>query len=368
MRVLVVFGTRPEIIKLGPVIRAFKTTPDVHVDVFWTGQHMEMAAGLLELFDISVTHSGSDVMAEAGLAGKFGLIAQQIERLLNRIRYNWIVVQGDTTSAAAAASAGFMNKVPVAHVEAGLRTGDILSPWPEEYNRRTISLAASLHFAPTEGAQMNLVKEGVSIDRVPIVGNTVIDALLYTRECIRKGYVRPSANVVDLPAGKKLVLATLHRRENIGLPMEAVLQALGRLGRDGDKIIVLPVHMNPEVRKQVVGALGKECNVRLIPPLQYPDFVYLLDRAWVVVSDSGGVQEEAPTFGLRILIVRETTERPEVISAGFGTLVGSDEQAILNSVRQYTSGNQRQLVAGENPFGRGNSASQIVEMLSCVGS
>jgi UDP-N-acetylglucosamine 2-epimerase len=367
MRILVVFGTRPEIIKLGPVIRALNAAHGVCVDVFWTGQHVELTSGLLELFEISVTHRGSDVMAEAGLAAKFGLIAQQTERLLRKIQYDWVVVQGDTTSAAAAASAGFMNKVPVAHVEAGLRTGNLLSPWPEEYNRRTISLAASLHFAPTAGAQMNLIQEGIAIDKAPIVGNTVVDALLYTREQILRGYVRPSATVADLPAGKKLVLATLHRRENIGTPMKSVLRALSELGRDGDKLIILPVHMNPEVRKQVLGALGDEANVRLVSPLQYPDFVYLLDRTWVVVSDSGGVQEEAPTFGLQILIARETTERPEVITAGFGTLVGSDTQAILNGVRHLTSGNQRQLVMSENPFGRGDSALQIVKTLLCIG-
>jgi UDP-N-acetylglucosamine 2-epimerase len=363
MRVLIAFGTRPEIIKLGPVYRALRRQPGVQVDVFWSGQHIELAAGLLDLFEIDVTHNGSAIMSEPGLAGKFGLMAQQIEHILRGTQYDWIVVQGDTATAAAAASAGFMNRVPVAHVEAGLRTGNLHSPWPEEFNRRLIALGTTVHFPPTAASQRNLIDEGIAAEDAPIVGNTVVDALLYVRERIRENYTPLDPEVASLPADRKLVLATLHRRENIGAPIREVLRALRDLGNDGDKLIVLPVHMNPEVRATVLGILGDAPNVRLLAPLQYPDFVHLLGRAWTVVSDSGGVQEEAPTFGLQILITRDTTERPEVLEAGFGTLVGSDYDAIVDGVRRLTAGDRPQLLAAGNPFGRGDSADLIAGRL-----
>jgi len=363
MRILVAFGTRPEIIKLAPVCRALQAAA-VDLDVFWSGQHVELAAGLLELFKLTVTYNGSDIASEPGLAGKFGLMTHQVEKLLKAKDYDWIVVQGDTATAAAAATAGFMNRIPVAHVEAGLRTGDLNSPWPEEFNRRIITLASALHFPPTPRSRDNLLCEGIPADRVITVGNTVVDALLYVREKIKDGYCPVDKALASLPSDKKLVLATLHRRESIGEPLRNVLRALRTLGTDGDKLIVLPVHLNPQVRGEVLDILHDAPNVWLLDPLQYPDFVYLLSRAWIVVSDSGGVQEEAPTFGLRILITRETTERPEVVDAGFGTLVGSDYQAIVAGVRKLTAGDQPQLLPARNPFGRGDSSEHIVACLT----
>ena len=362
MKMLLAFGTRPEIIKLGPVYRALRRR-GVRTDTFWSGQHIELAEGLLEFFDIPVQHRGADIVSESGLAGKFALMVQQIDRVLAAHDYDWIVVQGDTATAAAAATAGFMRRIPVAHVEAGLRTGDIQSPWPEEFNRRLIALATNLHFPPTAQARDNLLLEGVREDRIVTVGNTVIDALLYAREKVRSGYTPINGQLASLPADKKLILATLHRRENIGEPMRRVLRALRTLANDGDKLILLPVHMNPQVRGEVTGILGDAPNVRLVPPLQYTDFVYALDRSWTVVSDSGGVQEEAPTFGLQIVITRETTERPEVVPAGFGTLVGSDYQAIVDRVRRLTSDNHPQLLSAANPFGRGDSSDRIAARL-----
>ena len=362
MRVLVAFGTRPEIIKLGPVCKALKQA-GVDLDVFWSGQHVELAAGLMDFFGIGVTHNGSQIMREPGLAGKYGLMCEQIEKLLRAKSYDWIVVQGDTATAAAAATAGFMNRVAVAHVEAGLRTGDLQSPWPEEFNRRLIGQASTLHFPPTRQARDNLLREGVSADHVFMVGNTVVDALLYARAKMSAGYEPSDPEVAALPADKKLVLATLHRRENIGAPLRSILRALRTLAQDGDKLIALPVHLNPEVRGEVLRVLGDAPNVRLLAPLQYPDFVYLLNRAWTVVTDSGGVQEEAPTFGLQILITRESTERPEVVEAGFGTLVGSNYNAIVDGVRRLTAGDEPQLLKAANPFGRGDSSEMIAAHL-----
>lgn len=362
MRVLVAFGTRPEIIKLGPVCTALRNA-GADLEVFWSGQHIELAAGLLDFFGINVTHNGSQIVDEQGLAGKFGRMTEQIEKLLKAQSYDWIIVQGDTATAAAAASAGFMNRVPVAHVEAGLRTGDIDSPFPEEFNRRLIGLAAKLHFPPTAQARTNLRREGVPASEIVMVGNTVVDALLYARTKVSAGYQPIDAGVAALPTDKKLVLATMHRRENIGAPMHNVLRALRTLASDGDKVIALPVHLNPQVRADVLHYLEGAPNVHLLAPLQYPDFVHLLSRAWTVVTDSGGVQEEAPTFGLQILISRESTERPEVVDAGFGTLVGSSYSAIVNGVRKLTSGNRPQLIDAPNPFGRGDAAELIAARL-----
>jgi UDP-N-acetylglucosamine 2-epimerase len=363
MRILLAMGTRPEIIKLGSVYAALQATR-AETEVFWSGQHVELAEGLMELFDISVAHQAVGVAQEPGLAGKFALISRQIEDLLRRKTYDWVVVQGDTTTAAAAATAAFMNRVPVAHVEAGLRTGSIDSPWPEEFNRRVIALAASLHFPPTERARQNLLREGISDDRIAMVGNTVVDALLHVRDRNIEGYVPRNPEIAGLPSDKKLVLATLHRRENVGDPLRNIVSALRELGRDGDKLIVLPVHFNPAVRTQVMSMLGGEPNLRLLGPLQYADFVHLLSRAWTVVTDSGGVQEEAPTFGLPILIARESTERPEVVEAGFGSLVGSDERAIIEGVRRLTDGENPRRVPGVNPFGDGQASRRIAESLA----
>lgn len=367
MSILVAFGTRPEIIKLGPVCRALQRA-GVDLDVFWSGQHIELAAGLLDFFEIGVTHNGSQIMKEPGLAGKFCLICEQIEKLLHAKRYDWIVVQGDTATAAAAATAGFLNRIGVAHVEAGLRTGDLQSPWPEEFNRRLIGHGSTLHFPPTPRARDNLLREEVSAHRIVMVGNTGVDALLYARTKVGVGYVPIDPDVAALPTDRKLVLATIHRRENIGPPLRNVLRALRTLGEDPDKLIVLPVHLNPHVRGEVLRYLDNAPNVRLLAPLQYPDFVSLLGRAWTVVTDSGGVQEEAPTFGLQILIARESTERPEVVEAGFGTLVGSSYDAIVDGVRRLTAGDKPQRLKAPNPFGRGDSAEKIAACLTRVRS
>jgi UDP-N-acetylglucosamine 2-epimerase len=238
------------------------------------------------------------------------------------------------------------------------------SPWPEEFNRRVITLCSTLHFAPTLKSMENLLKEGVPAVQVLMVGNTVVDALLYVKEKVSHQYRAIDEAVAQLPADKKLVLVTLHRRENLGAPIRQTLMALREVGKDGDKLIVLPVHLNPEVRAEVVKILGDVPNVHLLAPLQYPDFVYLLSKAWVVVSDSGGVQEEAPTFGLQILITRDTTERPEVIETGFGQLVGSNFDAIVDGVRRLTASDSPQLLSNCcNPFGRGDASERIVEGL-----
>ena len=247
MRILVAFGARPEIIKLGPVCQALRRKPQVTMDVFWTGQHLELAAGLLDLFDIPVTfNAGTSVMQQPGLGSKLGEMTRQIEQALLRGQYDWVVVQGDTATATAAAIAGFLCRVPVAHVEAGLRTGDLQSPWPEEFNRRVITVATTLHFAPTARAAFNLRRENVPETNIRVVGNSVVDALLYTRDRVASGYRPIEPALAALPTDKKLVLATTHRHENIGDPIRYVLRALRTLGEDGDKLVGLPAGKTPE--------------------------------------------------------------------------------------------------------------------------
>jgi UDP-N-acetylglucosamine 2-epimerase len=286
-----------------------------------------------------------------------------MQAVLGSGQHDWVVVQGDTMTAAAGALTAFLNRVPLAHVEAGLRTGTLDSPWPEEFNRRLVTIASTLHFAPTELSRDNLLREGVQGDCVGVVGNTAVDALLHARSRIAIGYVPIDGEITNLPRDKKLVLATLHRRENIGASLDDILGALRELANDGDKLILLPVHPNPDIRSQVVRALGGQPNIRLLKPLQYTDFVFLLSRSWTVVTDSGGVQEEAPTFGLQILITRESTERPEVVESGFGTLVGSDRDAIIAGVRRLTSSDAPQLLPARNPFGDGEASRRIAERI-----
>lgn len=362
-RVMVIFGTRPEIIKLGPVYRALHARPDTEVESVWTGQHVELADGLLDLFGIGISHKIDHVMTLPGLAEKTGEMIRSIDRILRHGRFDSVIVQGDTVSAMAGGIAGFLNRCNVAHVEAGLRTHDLYSPWPEEFARRVISVAATHHFAPTPIARRNLLSEGIAPERILVTGNTVTDALRYTRNRLGESYVPHSREIADIPVDRKLVLVTGHRRENFGEPFRRILAALRTLGQDGDKFLLFPVHLNPEVRKEVAAQLRGEDNIRLVEPLRYPDFVHLLGRAWTVVTDSGGIQEEAPSFQIPIVITRETTERPEVVEAGFGHLVGSDTDAIVATVRRLTAGARPARVPGVSPFGDGHASERIVAAL-----
>lgn len=360
---LMIMGTRPEIIKLGPVYRELAARSEASVSTFWTGQHIELADGLLELFGIDVVHKAEDVMSRPSLCAKAGRILAILADILSRESYDSIIVQGDTLSAMAGAVAGFLNKVPVAHVEAGLRTFNLESPWPEEFSRRLITVAAAQHFAPTVAARDNLLSEGVPPKNILVTGNTVVDALQFVRSKVGHGYIPFNLQIGGLPSDKKLILVTGHRRENFGEPFRRVLAALQTLADDGDKYLVFPVHLNPNVRQEVAVRLGTEANIRLVEPLRYTDFVYLLSRAWTVITDSGGIQEEAPSFHIPVVITRDTTERPEVVEAGFGHLVGCDTDLIVETVRDLTRGAHPTRVRGANPFGNGHAAMRIVSAL-----
>ncbi len=362
-RSLMIFGTRPEIIKLGPVYRALRAHKRAAVETFWTGQHVDLADGLLDLFGIEVTHTADDVMMQQSLPEKTGRMLMLLGKILRGTTYDSIIVQGDTLSAMSGGIAGFLHKVPVAHVEAGLRTNDLQAPWPEEFSRRVIGVGADLHFPPTRAARENLLREHVAPHQILVTGNTVVDALQFVRARLMDGYMPHNPDVARIPKDKKLVLVTGHRRENFGEPMVRVLEALRTLAADGDKQLVFPVHPNPSVRQAVKEHLGDSENLMLIDPLRYTDFVYLLMQAWTVVTDSGGIQEEAPSFGIPVVITRDVTERPEVVEAGFGHLVGCDKAAIVETVRALTHGHKPTRVNADSPFGDGHAASRIVDRL-----
>ncbi len=356
---LIVFGTRPEIIKLGPVYQALKRNNLCEVHACWTGQHVELADGLSEVFDIQIDFTCDDIVKRVGLTEKVGRMLEFLSQLLNEENYDSLVVQGDTASAMAGAIAGFLSRTPVAHVEAGLRTHDLYSPWPEEFSRRVISIAGSKHYAPTEAARTNLRNEGISARNIIVTGNTVVDAVQFVRRKIKSSYTPRCKELLNIPSNKKLILVTGHRRENIGAPFLRILDALQQLANDGDKCLVFPVHLNPEVKNAVREHLGSSPNILLVPPLLYPDFIYLLGRAWTVITDSGGIQEEAPSFKLPIIITRETTERPEVIKAGFGKLVGSNTTQIVTWARMLSEGREPTRLPFNNPFGDGNAGERI---------
>ena len=362
-KILIVFGTRPEIIKLGPVHNALVRRKPLAVDTFYSGQHIELADGLLDLFSIAPRYQARTVTSQLGLAEKTGQMVVELGSILSRESYDWLVVQGDTASALAGGLAGFLAGVPVAHVEAGLRTNDLSSPWPEEFNRRVITTCTQLHFAPTLAARSNLLAEKVPANRIVVTGNTVIDALAYVSNHITAEYIPHNRELQAIDQTKKLVLVTGHRRENFGAPLKRLIAALIDLAQDGDKVIIFPVHLNPNVQSEVQARLSGVENVHLLDPLRYPDFVFLLSRAWIVVTDSGGIQEEAPSFGLPVVITRTTTERPEVIDSGFGHLVGCTQLSITEAVRRLTHGEKRHVIAKENPFGDGHAAERIAAAL-----
>ncbi|MFH1033751.1 MAG: UDP-N-acetylglucosamine 2-epimerase (non-hydrolyzing) [Pseudomonadota bacterium] len=369
MRVLSVFGTRPEAIKMAPVVRLLEATPGVEHRVCVTAQHRAMLDQVLKLFAIKC-HYDLDLMAEdqtltqvaAGtLAGLKGIIEE--------FRPQHILVQGDTTSAFAAALAGFYHGVAVGHIEAGLRTGQIMAPWPEEANRRLITVIAYTHFAPTPRTRDNLLAEGVAPGRVLLTGNTVIDALLYMLGRLRdEPQLRAQVEhqLPRLDPAKRLLLVTNHRRENFGPGMEQVALAIAELARRPEVEIIFPVHPNPHVQAAFRQRLGHLGNLHLIDPVPYLPFIHLMDRSHLILTDSGGIQEEAPSLGKPVLVTRAVTERPEAIESGSATLVGTDSQEIVRQASRLLDDPQAYQAARgvSNPFGDGQAARRIVEHLT----
>jgi len=363
IKVLSVFGTRPEAIKMAPVIKELGRHPDHIISrVCVTGQHRAMLDQVLDLFDIIPDHD-LDIMQDGQSPTQVAAaVMSQLEPVLAAERPDWVLVQGDTTTVTAAALASFYARIKIGHVEAGLRSFDDHNPFPEEMNRRLASTMGDLHFAPTEGAQDNLLLEGVAPERIVVTGNPVIDAL---RSVSETGYDPTLVPLKATAAGKRLVLVTSHRRENFGTPLENICRAALRISRTPDTHVVMTVHPNPQVQNTLVTMLGDEANITLLPPLDYVPLVHLLERCDLVLTDSGGLQEEAPSLGRPVLVLRDTTERPEGVKAGTCRLVGTDESEIVAAaVNLLTKPEEYAMMANAiNPYGDGRAAPRIVEAL-----
>ena len=355
-RILCVVGTRPEVIKMAPVILALRRSEHWDVKVVATAQHRELLDQVLNVFAIAADTDLDAMRPNQDLATLTARLITGLDACLEKYRPALVLAQGDTTTVLTSALASFYRKVPFGHVEAGLRTRDFDYPWPEEMNRVLAGRLAAIHFAPTESARVNLLQEGVPAGRIHVTGNTVIDALFHVAE-------RDLPLDVELPAGRRLVLVTAHRRENFGAPMISICEALADLARRYDDLhFLLPVHPNPNVRQVVEGMLGGVPEVTLCAPLQYGAFVAAMQRSWLILSDSGGVQEEAPALGKPVLVLRDETERPEAVAEGVVELVGTEREKIVRKVAALhdSPAEYRGMARGASPYGDGQAAPRIV--------
>jgi UDP-N-acetylglucosamine 2-epimerase (non-hydrolysing) len=373
MKLLFVFGTRPDAIKLAPVVRELSARANFHCKVCVTGQHRELLAQVLELFalppdwNLEIMRPDQDLayLTSAALAGVAGVLASY--------RPDRVIVQGDTTTTFAGALAAFYHRIPVAHVEAGLRTNNIYSPWPEEVNRRLVSQIADLHFAPTARARDNLVREGIDGARILVTGNTGIDALLWVSAMLdERPELRARAEkILDcrFAEQKRLILMTGHRRESFDGGLARICHAMARIAHRNDVAIVFPVHPNPNVLR-ATQSLRRRTNVLLVEPVDYPELVFLLKRCHFVVTDSGGIQEEAPSFGKPVLVTRDATERPEAMEHGLAKLVGTDEGRLFDEMQRLLDDPQayQRMSRIANPYGDGLASRRIAAQLMAYGA
>jgi UDP-N-acetylglucosamine 2-epimerase (non-hydrolysing) len=354
-----VLGTRPEAIKMAPVIRALRRRPWADCRVIHTGQHRDLASPILDFFGIAPDVSLDAMRPGQSLADLTARLLSELHAVLDRDRPDLVLAQGDTTSVLCTALATFYLKIPFGHVEAGLRTGSIASPFPEEANRRMAGLMGAWHFAPTKSAGMNLRREGVAADRIVVTGNTVIDALRFAER-------RDVPLGLEVPSGAPLALVTSHRRDNHGLPLQGICRGIRRLIRRFPDLHVLwPLHPHPAVRNEVVGAMGGIARVHLCEPLGYGAFVTAMRRSTVILTDSGGVQEEAPALGTPVLVLRAESERPEGIVGGSARLVGCDPDAIVEETSRLLMDPlaRRSMIPVACPYGDGRAARRIVRAL-----
>jgi len=369
LRVMVVFGTRPEAVKMSPVIKELKRHPDqIHTTVCITAQHREMLDQVLDVFEIEPEVDLDLMKPNQSLAGLTARIFSQLDPVIKTHQPDWVLIQGDTTTVMATAILGFYNQVKVGHVEAGLRTHDKWHPFPEEINRRLAGVVADLHFAPTENNRQNLLNEGVHDEIIHITGNPAIDALQHIiQQPMPQETERILAKAGIVKAGKRLVLVTAHRRENFGEPIRDICQALKRLAsRYQDQItLVYPVHLNPNIQEPVQEMLADVENILLLPPLDYLPLVHLMKQAVLILTDSGGIQEEAPSLGIPTLVLRTHTERQEGVAAGTLRLVGTDPDAIFEAASRLLDNPQahKEMSQAVNPYGDGHAAARIVSTL-----
>jgi len=368
-KVLFIFGTRPEAIKMAPVVKAMQVDKSVESATCVTGQHREMLDQVLSLFEITPEYDLNIMEPALSLSDVTAKILTGLKDVFANFKPDMVLVQGDTATAMTGALSAFYHQTAVGHIEAGLRTYDLQAPWPEEMNRTVASVLTNLHFAPTSRSRDNLLREHVPEDRIVITGNTVIDALLEVTDKINS-QPKLEKELADmfpfLDPAKRLILVTGHRRENFGESFQSICHALKELSTERDVQIAYPTHLNPNVQKPVKEILSDIDNVHLLPPLEYLPFVYLAMRSHFIISDSGGVQEEAPSLGKPVLVMRDTTERPEAVDAGTVRLVGTRRETIIESARELlnTPGAYDQMAKSSNPYGDGTASATIVASVS----
>ena len=368
MKVLQVFGTRPEAIKMVPVVHALNNANGIDNMVCVTAQHRGMLDQVLEFFSITPDYDLDIMKAGQTLADVTARILTDLTKVLEQEKPDLVLVHGDTNTTLSASLAAFYQKIPVGHVEAGLRTGNIYSPWPEEANRKLTGSLASFHFAPTEQAKANLLAEGIDTKNIFVTGNTVIDGLFLAIDKLKNDEskrVEFEKQFSFLNPSKKLILVTGHRRENFGGGFENICAALSELSEREDCEILYPVHLNPNVKGPVHEYLGNKKNIHLIEPQDYPAFVHLMERSAIILTDSGGIQEEAPSLGKPVLVMRDTTERPEAVDAGTVKLVGTDKNKIIAEVSNLLDNDSayHAMSHAHNPYGDGKAAEKIRDVI-----
>lgn len=363
MKVMAIFGTRPEAIKMAPVVRELLKHPEIETKVCLTAQHREMLDQVVDLFQLPVDYD-LDIMKQGqSLYDITDRVLLGLKEVLEKEKPDLVLVHGDTTTTFSATLAAFYQQIDVGHVEAGLRTGNMYSPFPEEANRRLTSVLTALHFAPTETARQNLLKENQKDDHIFTVGNSVIDALLAT---VKKDYVFEDKELQDIEEHKRIILVTTHRRENLGEPMRNVYRALRRLVETvPDTEVVFPVHRNPLVRQAVKEVLDGVPGIHLVDPMEYEPFTNLMARSAIILTDSGGIQEEAPSLGKPVLVLRDTTERPEAVAFGTVKLVGTDEDKVYNTAYKLLTDEKayKEMAESINPYGDGHTSERIVQAI-----
>ena len=371
-KVMVVYGTRPEAIKMAPVVKACKARPELEVKVCVTAQHRQMLDQVMEIFGLSADFDLNVMAPNQTLGDVTCKVLKGMDGVFEQWKPDMVLVQGDTTTVMAAALAAFYHKIEVGHVEAGLRTGNIYSPWPEEMNRLIAGCLATQHYAPTPRSRDNLLKENKDPASVFVTGNTVIDAL-HDAVAIMDGdsalTSKLEAEFPFLDASKRLVLVTGHRRENFGEGFIHICNAIDRVAKRPDVQVVYPMHMNPNVRKPVTDILGHLGNVHLIEPLDYLSFLYMMRKSYLIMTDSGGVQEEAPSLGKPVIVMRDTTERPEAVEAGTVILAGTETEAMASAAERLLDDSDfyHRMAHAVNPYGDGKASARIAE-IAAVGS
>ena len=368
-KILFVFGTRPEAIKMAPVIKAFKDEKIFDTKVCVTGQHRQMLDQVLDIFDIKPDYDLNIMERGQDLFDITANVLSGMKNVLSEYSPDLVLVHGDTSTTSATAISAFYQKIKVGHVEAGLRTGNIYSPWPEEVNRQISGVIANYHFAPTPTSMENLLKENKNKENILVTGNTVIDALFLVLDKIEKDtklkntILKSISDQYKFNSDKKIILVTGHRRENFGEGFTNICKALKKIADNNHDVdIVYPVHLNPNVQKPVKNILSNSKNIYLINPLSYENFIYLMSKSYFIITDSGGVQEEAPSLGKPVLVLRNTTERPEALEAGTVKLVGTNFEAIVNESQKFLDDEKeyKKMSKAHNPYGDGSASKRIV--------